>query len=983
MNFGSHDIFTDKDTPKLRAQKLESTFDRVWRIFGELDKRILTSQPAAAGVYGHTSAMPDVGGTNPDHDKRYYTKGQTQRLITAAQHAPVTVQDTETVNLTLTGQQISADVIQSGLDHGSIGGLSDDDHTQYHNDARGDARYSLLAHKHYQLYGSDLATVALVSDASNNVSFTESAVIATDKSLVLGGDLTTSYGKLWFDSSAGTLMLTMDGHWGAEGGVTPGDLKIRTAISGDIILEAGYHPEGNYGGSIYLQPAPGAALNAVIGAYGYMSIQGLGDFGDSTYAQILVQGDVDGVPHVGYRSKAQLLSDIGAVGGSGTAGYMPKLTDVRTIADGPLYVDGSGNVMLGGTTPGSLFDVRGMISLSNASCHHGMTAIAADTTGGYLQTGATGALTFGGLSDSDTNGIWFFSVIGSETASDATPCMKFTGGKKSSTAWQALQDAGTLMQVFNYTTPKFTILGDGTTKTVKSFYAGSLTQTAPATYYSGEAITAHAHYGFLDDSTLDNSGAIATLGHASFNCNVKLQGTNNFDHHGSYQSVPHMDGSGTIAVMRSFHSIPFQTAGTITEMAHVQVDDIQQSGGTCGTQYALLVGNLDAATANWCIHSSGASVRSYHNGNFGIKNSDPQHPLHVRGAARFGRTGDDIRNLYWDATGSLRLYYNSVVESNISYTGGDHWFGANSGTAGAGAQMLLQGSTGNLGVGRTPTAGYRLDIAAALALVKIESTTGTNSAWHEIANTGGSLILGKVRSTGNQILTSALAYAAAIRDTGGYGIQFGVGTAIGMTLTASNTLGVGTATAAAKFAVNGGCHIGGDSDPGDNNLLVDGTIVGSGDTYWTGAGSGLPYGSCYGNEIAWSQAGAVQNTWYNISDADMADGELNAVTHDGSGKLTATIAGRYLITYSMTIECSITNQHVKTGIEINGSGAAINPGQQHAHFAAANTEHQVSGTAIVSLSANQTIEAAVMAADAGTPTILVDHLTITAVHIGG
>lgn len=30
---------------------------------------------------------------------------------------------------------------QANIDHGSIGGLSDDDHTQYHDDTRGDARY--------------------------------------------------------------------------------------------------------------------------------------------------------------------------------------------------------------------------------------------------------------------------------------------------------------------------------------------------------------------------------------------------------------------------------------------------------------------------------------------------------------------------------------------------------------------------------------------------------------------------------------------------------------------------------------------------------------------------------------------------------------------------------------------------------------------------------------------------------------------------
>lgn len=33
-------------------------------------------------------------------------------------------------------------------DHGALTGLADDDHTQYHNDARGDARYSPLGHTH-------------------------------------------------------------------------------------------------------------------------------------------------------------------------------------------------------------------------------------------------------------------------------------------------------------------------------------------------------------------------------------------------------------------------------------------------------------------------------------------------------------------------------------------------------------------------------------------------------------------------------------------------------------------------------------------------------------------------------------------------------------------------------------------------------------------------------------------------------------------
>ena len=40
-------------------------------------------------------------------------------------------------------------VVEVGFtDHGSLSGLGDDDHMQYHTDARGDLRYSLLAHIH-------------------------------------------------------------------------------------------------------------------------------------------------------------------------------------------------------------------------------------------------------------------------------------------------------------------------------------------------------------------------------------------------------------------------------------------------------------------------------------------------------------------------------------------------------------------------------------------------------------------------------------------------------------------------------------------------------------------------------------------------------------------------------------------------------------------------------------------------------------------
>jgi len=50
-------------------------------------------------------------------------------------------------------------------DHGILTGLTDDDHSQYHTDARGDARYSVLAHTHLEADITDLQTYALLAGA--------------------------------------------------------------------------------------------------------------------------------------------------------------------------------------------------------------------------------------------------------------------------------------------------------------------------------------------------------------------------------------------------------------------------------------------------------------------------------------------------------------------------------------------------------------------------------------------------------------------------------------------------------------------------------------------------------------------------------------------------------------------------------------------------------------------------------------------------
>lgn len=163
-------------------------------------------------------------------------------------------------------------------------------------------------------------------------------------------------------------------------------------------------------------------------------------------------------------------------------------------------------------------------------------------------------------------------------------------------------------------------------------------------------------------------------------------------------------------------------------------------------------------------------------------------------------------------------------------------------------------------------------------------------------------------------------------------------------------------------------------------LRVAGAATLTNDLTFVGAGTGLPYGACYGNEIAWTQASAAQNTWYLISDADMVDGPLNSMTHDGSGKLTATNAGTYLIGAAITFECSAANIHCEIGISIDGAAPATH---QCLEFKFASSERAAPLTRIITLTAAQTIECAVRTTDVGTPDITVHDVSITTVMLGG
>jgi hypothetical protein len=126
------------------------------RIFfaGAEDEDISAGQPASGehrfmGVYiDDTNALGTVNGTavteGTDAEEPTWPAGAT----------PLAVVD---LDGTQTDIQLRRDIfnrrafVTAGggvTDHGALTGLADDDHSQYHNDSRGDARYSQLSHSH-------------------------------------------------------------------------------------------------------------------------------------------------------------------------------------------------------------------------------------------------------------------------------------------------------------------------------------------------------------------------------------------------------------------------------------------------------------------------------------------------------------------------------------------------------------------------------------------------------------------------------------------------------------------------------------------------------------------------------------------------------------------------------------------------------------------------------------------------------------------
>lgn len=138
----------------------------------------------------------------------------------------------------------------------------------------------------------------------------------------------------------------------------------------------------------------------------------------------------------------------------------------------------------------------------------------------------------------------------------------------------------------------------------------------------------------------------------------------------------------------------------------------------------------------------------------------------------------------------------------------------------------------------------------------------------------------------------------------------------------------------------------------------------------------MAYGSCFGNDIAWSQASAVLGTWYPITDTGIDDGVESSVTN-ADGVLTIGTAGVYQIVYSVGITSNMVRR-IETGILVNST---VNDSGRCYAVQPLGAAYTMAGTAAITLAENDTVTIVVRTTDGGLPTLNCEFFNVSAASV--
>ena len=149
-------------------------------------------------------------------------------------------------------------------------------------------------------------------------------------------------------------------------------------------------------------------------------------------------------------------------------------------------------------------------------------------------------------------------------------------------------------------------------------------------------------------------------------------------------------------------------------------------------------------------------------------------------------------------------------------------------------RVIVADASGNVGIGRSPTAGYKLDIEANNQRSRLLGTTGYVVS--EVTNNGGSISMGKENSTGGGFMSTTGAYDSVLVSQGAVNMVFATNNTERMRISSTGNVGIGTTAPAHKLHIKSTAHDepialfeADTSTGGDVSIRLEGGAVGNPD----------------------------------------------------------------------------------------------------------------------------------------------------------
>lgn len=185
---------------------------------------------------------------------------------------------------------------------------------------------------------------------------------------------------------------------------------------------------------------------------------------------------------------------------------------------------------------------------------------------------------------------------------------------------------------------------------------------------------------------------------------------------------------------------------------------------------------------------------------------------------------------------------------------------------------------------------------------------------------------------------------------------------------------------------DGGVRIGNSSGGAPTTYT---TMEPDGDTFWTGEGSGLPFGGIFVEGVDVGITLAAQDTYYQVTAWSPggvgASCEANMTTPDASNDhITILKAGKYLVTFHVSCYSAAKNEY-EFEVFVNNGATGYPCTEVYRTTSVASAVGAVSGQSLVDFAANDTVELWVERKDgaAVSKTLTIRQATISVIQVGG